>query len=489
MHAAQVFMTDSSAPKLNQEPLAQNIARTLGERIVKGDLDVGARLNEAVFAREFGVSHSPVRESFMLLEQQGLVEMLPRKGARVIEVPEQDFEDTQFILAHLLASAVIDAGNPQKLDQYERSLLEALEDLKTAANDEDSSGYLKALQQFLTIVYDAYGRRLTLSLHNRIYPMFQLTGHAVMNAMGLDKHLAAIMTLTRHLFDPETGIDEPLVRSIFACKPEPQSVTGEWRGISEGALALSGTKSLQISGPSAAQAFTEKVDRLTLVANLTQPTLPQFIADYIRNQLQTGALKQGDRLIEEDYAEKFQCSRGPIREGFRLLASNGMVEIRPRRGTFVRRHSTSEVAELYDIRCRIFKVISQQAAQNLNRAGDKAAWWHETFADGLELFRTLVVDESIPTLSLVEMRRALSKLVSFASQNRVAGRVGTEIEYRLFEMSLTYTSMEARTASLANWEQLFASFQDGNAEKAADVGWKLVKRSKKMAIAEQLASL
>ena len=479
-------MNDPSPAKSRQAPLAQTIARALGERIISGDLSAGLRLNEAVFAREFSVSHSPVREAFMLLEQQGLVEMLPRKGARVIDVPDQDFEDTQFILAQLLISAVIDGHNPQRLDQHENPLLEALETLKQVADINDIPAYLTCLQQFLSSVYSAYGRDLTLSLHNRIYPMFQLAGQGVMQEMGLASHLSAARMLARHVFDPESPIDEPTVRSIFACKPAPKITAGAWSPITGGALALSGVKSLQLPGPGTAQAFTEEVDRLTLVADLTQPTLPQFIADFIRNQIQTGTLIQGDRLIEEDYAEKFRCSRGPIREGFRLLASNGMVEIRPRRGTFVRRHRPSEIAELYDIRCRIFRVVCQQAGQNVNLAGDRAAWWFETFDSGMSLFRSLVVDESIPTLSLVEMRRALSKLVSFAAQNRVGSRIATEVEYRLSEMALTYTSMDARVESLANWEQLLDAFKQGDPEETAEAGWNLVKRSKKMAIAQQL---
>jgi DNA-binding GntR family transcriptional regulator len=59
------------------------IAATLREQIISGELAPGAALRQDRVAQQFGSSHVPVREAFQRLEGQGLVVTLPRRGVRV----------------------------------------------------------------------------------------------------------------------------------------------------------------------------------------------------------------------------------------------------------------------------------------------------------------------------------------------------------------------------------------------------------------------
>jgi DNA-binding GntR family transcriptional regulator len=63
--------------------LAEQIAARLSERIVAGSYAPGQRVMEQVVSAEFGVSRGPVREALRLLEKDGLVTILPRRGAQV----------------------------------------------------------------------------------------------------------------------------------------------------------------------------------------------------------------------------------------------------------------------------------------------------------------------------------------------------------------------------------------------------------------------
>ena len=65
-------------------------------------------------------------------------------------------------------------------------------------------------------------------------------------------------------------------------------------------------------------------------------TLPQQIADHLGHRIMTGELVPGSRLKEEEFAELYDVSRGPIREAFRLLERRGFVEVVPRHGARVR---------------------------------------------------------------------------------------------------------------------------------------------------------
>ena len=63
--------------------LAEQIAARLSDRIVAGGYTPGQRIMEQALAEEFSVSRGPVREALRLLEKDGLVTILPRRGAQV----------------------------------------------------------------------------------------------------------------------------------------------------------------------------------------------------------------------------------------------------------------------------------------------------------------------------------------------------------------------------------------------------------------------
>ena len=75
------------------KPLREVIFNTLKEAIISGELKPGERLMEVKLAEKMGVSRTPVREAIRKLELDGLVEMLPRKGAHVAELSVKNIMD------------------------------------------------------------------------------------------------------------------------------------------------------------------------------------------------------------------------------------------------------------------------------------------------------------------------------------------------------------------------------------------------------------
>lgn len=92
----------------NYKPLREVIFDTLREAIIAGELKPGERLMEVKLAEKMGVSRTPVREAIRKLELEGLVEMLPRKGAHVAELSVKDIMDVLEVRATLdgLATAL-----------------------------------------------------------------------------------------------------------------------------------------------------------------------------------------------------------------------------------------------------------------------------------------------------------------------------------------------------------------------------------------------
>ena len=74
-------------------PLRDVVFQTLRQAILKGELKPGERLMEIQLAQKLGVSRTPVREALRKLELEGLVIMIPRRGAIVADITIQDLND------------------------------------------------------------------------------------------------------------------------------------------------------------------------------------------------------------------------------------------------------------------------------------------------------------------------------------------------------------------------------------------------------------
>lgn len=105
----------------NYKPLREIVFESIREAIINGTLKQGERLMETQLAEELGVSRTPVREAIRKLELEGLVVMLPRKGAYVAGIMPQDVADILEIravlegLAAKLAAERISAEELQEL--------------------------------------------------------------------------------------------------------------------------------------------------------------------------------------------------------------------------------------------------------------------------------------------------------------------------------------------------------------------------------------
>ena len=74
-------------------PLREVVFNTLRQAIIQGEFQPGQRLMEVTLANKLGVSRTPVREAIRMLELEGLVVMIPRKGAEVANITVKDLKD------------------------------------------------------------------------------------------------------------------------------------------------------------------------------------------------------------------------------------------------------------------------------------------------------------------------------------------------------------------------------------------------------------
>jgi DNA-binding GntR family transcriptional regulator len=87
------------------------------------------------------------------------------------------------------------------------------------------------------------------------------------------------------------------------------------------------------------------------------------IVSRLRDDILGRRLEPGARLVELDLTERFDVSRGPVREALRRLAAEGFIEHLPNRGAVVRRLSRREVCELFAIRTELEALAARLAAE------------------------------------------------------------------------------------------------------------------------------
>ena len=98
------MLEDTYNMKINEYlPLRDIVFQTLRNAIITGELQPGERLMETQLGERLGVSRTPIREAIRKLELEGLVVMVPRKGAQVAQFTEKDIQDVLEVRAALEA--------------------------------------------------------------------------------------------------------------------------------------------------------------------------------------------------------------------------------------------------------------------------------------------------------------------------------------------------------------------------------------------------
>ncbi|MGH2555736.1 MAG: GntR family transcriptional regulator [Actinomycetota bacterium] len=93
------------------------------------------------------------------------------------------------------------------------------------------------------------------------------------------------------------------------------------------------------------------------------------VCEQIRDQIITGRLRPGHRLVERELAELFGVSRVPVREAIGLLTKEGFVDALSPRRIVVKHLSRRDVEELFDVRESLEALATRQATSRADQAG------------------------------------------------------------------------------------------------------------------------
>jgi DNA-binding GntR family transcriptional regulator len=157
---------------IRAELLHFQVTDRLRDMILAGEIKPGERISERALCELFGISRTPLREALKVLAADGLIELLPRRGAVVTEIsPEllkEKFEVVRLIEAHAAEVVCVraDADDITALDEQR-------EKIEAAVEKKQSSRYLELSGQFHLMLVKLAGNQTLAAIHA------DLVGHLV----------------------------------------------------------------------------------------------------------------------------------------------------------------------------------------------------------------------------------------------------------------------------------------------------------------------
>jgi DNA-binding GntR family transcriptional regulator len=106
-------------------------------------------------------------------------------------------------------------------------------------------------------------------------------------------------------------------------------------------------------------------DLLTTINFNSVKPIRDVVYQYLRSAIINGLIKPGERLVEKEYAERFNISRTPVREALRKLEIEGLVENIPRKGDIVKGIDLKDMLEIFAIRQALEPLIVKTAIENM----------------------------------------------------------------------------------------------------------------------------
>ena len=148
-------------------PLREVVFNTLRQGILTGILKPGERLMEIHLAEKLGVSRTPIREAIRMLELEGLVTMVPRKGAEVAMISKQDLSDVLEV-RRVLDGLATELATKRISDEEKEALKRAEEHFKEATATGDAIKIAQADVEFHDVILKASGNKRLIQMMNNL---------------------------------------------------------------------------------------------------------------------------------------------------------------------------------------------------------------------------------------------------------------------------------------------------------------------------------
>jgi len=204
-------------------------------------------------------------------------------------------------------------------------------------------------------------------------------------------------------------------------------------------------------------------------------SLPEQIAEHVGNAIIHGAHEPGARIQEQDVADRFNVSRGPVREALRILERDGLVQIHARRGAQVTQLNVGEVNDLFEVRISLIGLCARLAAERRDPE------FISRFRVGVERITEIAKtgDTDAYTSAVYQNNLALAE----GSGNRFLRNLVFALAHQTLRYArLGLSTPKRRAQSARSWRLLLAAVQGNEPHAAQEAAEKLVRDSRDTAV-------
>ncbi|MEM7379247.1 MAG: GntR family transcriptional regulator, partial [Pseudomonadota bacterium] len=161
---------------------SQRATAALRDLIFSGKLWPGSNHLETELATRLAMSRTPVREALLVLESQGLIEVIPRRGVRILPVSPDDMREIYEVLTAIESLAARKAAASGYAESDLTVLAQAIDDMDAAIAREDREAWAKADEVF-------HRELVRLAKNTRVMAIFERMSDQVRRAKAVTLHV------------------------------------------------------------------------------------------------------------------------------------------------------------------------------------------------------------------------------------------------------------------------------------------------------------
>jgi DNA-binding GntR family transcriptional regulator len=201
---------------------------------------------------------------------------------------------------------------------------------------------------------------------------------------------------------------------------------------------------------------------------LHAPTIPEQITQRVAAAIVNGEYPDGYRLREQELAEEYGVSRGPVREAIRALELSGLAILRPRRGAYVVGVSLDVIAEAFNTRAALAGIAAHQSARRRDAARLIVAEMDERLAE-VEALADAPPDQA--QAFAIAISRAARPIFRHCGAGHLTRALTDQVLRSIWGLMwrarpLDFHTRERRLESIALWRSIQAAIRRGNGRQA-----------------------
>jgi DNA-binding GntR family transcriptional regulator len=174
---------EAKLPLLKPRVLRQEVLDALRHAILTKEMAPGSRLLEAEVAAQMGVSRAPVREAVRQLEQEGLVELVPHRGAVVLGLPDAEI-DTIYEMRATIEARAMAAVSQTITPEQDARIHELIEQMREPLTRNDINALSELDWQLHGLILELSQLTLLRRIWTSLYSLVQLRSYQALGQPG-----------------------------------------------------------------------------------------------------------------------------------------------------------------------------------------------------------------------------------------------------------------------------------------------------------------